>query len=88
MSALPRTDTCVCGGTITADQADEDAVMDAVVEHQRTPRHMAWSAGARTRMACVGYGDRGCLVMVPAERLRCRWCQRRHERLSVGLVAA
>jgi len=37
-----RVEPCVCGGMLTADQADPRSVYWAVVRHRRTLRHQAW----------------------------------------------
>jgi len=74
---MKRTEACVCGGTITADPADDAALTAAVRAHNDGPRHTGWRLSQMDQAPCVGYRGRGCLVMVPVQRLRCAFCSRR-----------
>lgn len=47
MSGMIRTERCVCGGSITAD---DSAPGLAVAAHNRSPRHEAWRLGLRVEV--------------------------------------
>lgn len=66
-----RTEPCVCGGSITADDADPGP---AVLRHMRSKRHEAWRAREHFK-PCPGVGS-PCAVTIPVDRPLCQFCRR------------
>lgn len=66
-----RTERCVCGGAITADDKDPGP---EVLRHMRTKRHEAWRAREHFK-PCPGVGS-PCAVTIPVDRDLCQFCRR------------
>lgn len=66
-----RTEPCLCGGSITADDADPGP---EVLRHMRTRRHADWRRRAYFK-PCPGVGS-PCAVTIPADRDLCQFCRR------------
>ena len=68
---MTRTERCLCGGSITADDADPGP---EVLRHMRTRQHRAWRERVHFK-PCPGVAS-PCAVTIPSDRDLCQFCRR------------